>query len=590
MRKIPLIALLLLLGFPLPAFPDQMHGIRRDARDSQMPAYSAQCPTGGPEAVTLFELGNDYHYGRLEGRQWDRDKAARYYEEAARLGNARALIELGNLYRANDTHFTRVHPKKARHAAHHIYRDLAADLYLGAWEMGCPEGLGYLADDYYSYRRLGWSVHEQKAVQLLGMAAYAGSLQDMVAHGASRWKEASEQGKPELYEEGKAFMERALALGYGYAGVPLSVSYSIKEGNIEDAIRVLRAGAALGSTGCLYHLAEMYRPGSRGVAGQKKDEAYAKQVLALKRGIDDNYDPKPIANFDRLLPPKPIRSLPAKEPLFRGQAGLKIVPVHMQDEHRNDARFSRAQDLWRQRMAESKDPALAGKVKPPSGKNSPPSVYGQLEARNRCYQPVQASLSQAERGGHLASRSIDKLLLWSGEKPPKDALAFTKGQGKIQLSVRETTASAKPRALDFAAGRVDIWDLTLCPGEPALDDPVGLTERPAIKGEKLDFYAWHFTQIPGSFDAPYRKYPVNVFFEGIHVASLRTGSDKTKTPGDLHLFFPAGTRGKLELLGGPAIGSFSFNLPDYSDRWDRAATGKESVIMPAKPRLGPDAF
>ena len=95
------------------------------------------------------------------------------------------------------------------------------------------------------------------------------------------------------------WLEKALNGGYGYAGYPLSLVYFYHEGNAEKGVAALRRGAALGSTDCLFSLGEIYRKGEN---GQEKDVEYAEKLYALNDSIELDFEPKPIQNFDKLVP------------------------------------------------------------------------------------------------------------------------------------------------------------------------------------------------------------------------------------------------------------------------------------------------
>jgi hypothetical protein len=572
-------------------------------RGTQTPVFSAQCPTGGPEGVALFEQAKDYTTSRRG--VGDQGKAIHLYEEAIRLGNARAMLNLGVLYR--EWHDDAPNPE--------TYRELGVDLFLEAWEAGCPEALGYLAGAYSE----GWGVRRNpdKALRLVEMAAEAGSLQAMVEYGDGFLCGMAGGRVNARCAEGKALMERALAQGYGYAGYLLGMNYGA-DNEPEDAIRALRTGAALGSKDCVSFLAMIYRTGEN---GQEKDEAYADKLDALWESIDESYDPAPIPDFEQRFPPKPVlfspslpkgRSTadPQDESFRENKEGILKKLGRLMEA---DDAFARAEALWQRRAANG-----AGGKKAPPAKAYPKAVYGQLEVRNQCFQPVYASatkwpLDRMAPGGSrlLASRSSQKFFLWKGERAPESAftfhtpehaLALRESQGENGLPLREILASAEQREFDFGVGRMNIWETTLCPQEIALDEPAGFTKRPAVQGEKLDRYEMLFTQIPGSRkpEYVYQRYPIDIAFGG-----MRLGTASTDDAGMLILFFPAGTKGSLELEA--PFGA----LPPYrldgqkdadpgnpdGDTRERlspvatvTATGAETVLLPARPRLGADAF
>lgn len=160
-----------------------------------------------------------------------------------------------------------------------------------AVEMGCPEALYALAE-YYSF---GWGVLEDsgKAEALVKQAAAEGSFSATLEL-AEKLDESGEE------EQARIMLEATLALGNGDAGAPLSIIYWARK-DAANQIRVLRTGASMGSLNCLYKLEITY-----GGDGQPKDEQYIKSIAQLIASIDDKEAPKPIKDFEKLLPPKPI--------------------------------------------------------------------------------------------------------------------------------------------------------------------------------------------------------------------------------------------------------------------------------------------
>lgn len=249
---------------------------------AQPPFISAQCPTGGNEAEQLFQLAVDYHKTR-KGMPYDLDKAEKLYEEAMELGNAKAAINLGIMYRKDYFH----KPKRTERLAYMI------GLFEKAIEMGCPEGYNALAEAYAN----GWGVEEspRKAMALVKKSAELGSLNGMVIYGEYLIEEGDRR-------EGLELMEKALKLGNGDAGHALYMEYFSRK-DAPNMIRVLREGARLGSRVCLYIYIDMYWNGND---GQPKDPAYADKIAAVLDSIDKEEPPKTIPNFDELVPPREV--------------------------------------------------------------------------------------------------------------------------------------------------------------------------------------------------------------------------------------------------------------------------------------------
>jgi hypothetical protein len=106
------------------------------------------------------------------------------------------------------------------------------------------------------------------------------------------------------YAEGKAWLERSIALGNGDAYLPLSTYYATIQLDVKKIIESLRAGAKMGSVACLIQLRLTYL---YAFYGQDEDEKYSMCFRKLREKIDDLDPPKPIENFDAICPPKPIK-------------------------------------------------------------------------------------------------------------------------------------------------------------------------------------------------------------------------------------------------------------------------------------------
>ncbi len=248
---------------------------------------SQQCPTGGPEADKIFQLAVDYHKAR-KGMPWDLAKAEELYEEALAMGSAKAALNLGLIYRQD--YYSRPHQ------AERLKYMMA--LFEYAEEMGCPEALTMQAEAYWE----GWGVRkdQKKAEALIRKAAEKGSLMSITNLGSNLYDDGR-------HEEGKAWLEKALKLGCGNAGEFLAQIYR-REKNAEKMIYYLREGAKLGSAECLLSLSLIYNMGNY---GQPKDREYEKKIDKVAASFDAKEAPKPIPNFDELVPPRPV--LPWKD-------------------------------------------------------------------------------------------------------------------------------------------------------------------------------------------------------------------------------------------------------------------------------------
>ena len=244
---------------------------------------SPGCSKGGKEAEKLFLMGIDYQEG-LNGMPHDTQKAIKFYEESLALGNPKAAVNLGTLYRtafASD-----LKSEKARF-------DYMNALYKLATELGCPDGYYFLA--LSSYR--GWGVKQSKSIgdAYIQKGLEAGSLPCMTSYGLDLGK----QGKN---EEAKKWLHRALDGGFGLAGMELNILYAVEK-NYPDMIAALRQGARLGEASCLLSLSSTYKQGR---FGQPQDIEYAQCFIKLYDAINKNAPPPLYENFDELCPPREV--------------------------------------------------------------------------------------------------------------------------------------------------------------------------------------------------------------------------------------------------------------------------------------------
>ncbi|MCM1129954.1 MAG: hypothetical protein NC211_08500 [Alistipes senegalensis] len=263
------------------------------AASSQPLVFSAKCPAGGAAGEKLFEAGMDYEYAR-KGIEQDFFRAERFYQQALDKGSARAALYLGRLYRQSYAGRPFYTPRLRFQAA----------LFEYAISMGCPDAYLFLAEAYQN----GWGVKASllTAWQLVKEGAMKGSMAAMTAWGTNLYFEnrfeKGEQAQA-MRSEAKAWLEKALKQGDGQAGYELALIYRVYERDPKNAVRVLREGARLGNVDCLSMLAGIYR---RGEDGQPKDEAYAEAADALRREIDVREAPRPVSQFSRRLPSRPV--------------------------------------------------------------------------------------------------------------------------------------------------------------------------------------------------------------------------------------------------------------------------------------------
>lgn len=260
-------------------------GTGRIAAAEQTQRSSPECSGGGEEAEALFQMALNYNLG-IRGMPRDIEKAIELYEKSLWMGNPKAAINLGTLYRT-PPFAERLGRAKDR------YRYMNA-LYQQAIKMGCPDGYYFLALSYYN----GWGVgkSKKKCDEYMRIGAEAGSLAAMYGYGRL-WSDGA------CFEEAKIWLHRALDGGLGLAGHQLSIIYSVVDKNYEKQIEVLREGARLGDQLCLFSLWGIY---SLGKKGQPKDEAYAESFYRLYKQINEKEPPMVIEDFDKLCPPRPV--------------------------------------------------------------------------------------------------------------------------------------------------------------------------------------------------------------------------------------------------------------------------------------------
>ncbi len=266
-------------------FTTEAHALQNYSRQGIV--MSQQCPTGGEQAEELYQLGRQYRYGH--GVPIDKAQAEKLFKQALAMGNAKAAIQIGQMYMWD---FSLLYSEAKR-------EKYMIAMYEQAAKMGCPEAYLSLAECYEK----GWGVKadKQQALALLAKAAEMGSPKAMEYYGVILVKNGQ-------VENGRKLLERSMALGNGDAGVGIATIYQFYQKDAGGLIEALRAGARLGSKACIQHLTLIYLDGD---FGQAEDEAYASRLDELYESMNDFYPPKPIPDFDTQFPPKPI--LPFKD-------------------------------------------------------------------------------------------------------------------------------------------------------------------------------------------------------------------------------------------------------------------------------------
>ena len=246
---------------------------------------SPGCTGGGQEAEELFQLALSYENG-IRGMPRDIDKAIKFYEESMNMGNPKAAINLGTIYRTAYASLTYNNSRTER------FNYMNA-MYEQSIKMGCPDGYYFLALSHAK----GWGFRENQRIsnEYIMKGVEAGSLPAMADYGLM----LKEQGK---LEEAKKWLHMAVEGGFGPAAYKLSTIYWSGK-NYEQYIDLARQGAKLGDVPCLYRLSEIYR---KGAYGQIKDEEYSECFYQIYKSIDQAAPPPFIDNLDELCPPRPV--------------------------------------------------------------------------------------------------------------------------------------------------------------------------------------------------------------------------------------------------------------------------------------------
>lgn len=278
-RRILIFVLVIVLEASLP----------RKALAEQVAYLSPQCPRT-PEGMKYFSLGADFHFGR-NGVTPSDALAEAYYEKTLRLGDSAAALNLGRLYQSMGLNR---YDSPYRHAfAVRVFEEAAA--------MGCPDGYLALANAYslvFSSLK-----DEKKSLHYLKLAVEHGSITAKAVYGKRLYSEGSEEKDPAKKDMGLALLEESLREGNGHVAKELAMKYRIL-GRAEDMIEALRQGCRLGSKKSLFSMFYVY--GGDWFYGQPRDEKRLQRVRELYDSIADKDPIKPIPDFDKLVPPRPV--------------------------------------------------------------------------------------------------------------------------------------------------------------------------------------------------------------------------------------------------------------------------------------------
>ncbi len=309
--------------------------------------FSEQCKAGDEEAQKLFKQAQDKRFGR--GMIVNLEEAIKLYNQAAEKGSIRALYDLGTLYEQRPVEGVDANGQEKA----------VLEYYTQASAAGCPEGTYKLhlwaehqaenlkqnatgenatgqnatgqnatgqnatGQNATGQNAMGQNAMGQNATvpsssvpnspapnisgpnisgqspsnpdKFLVEAANGGALVAMFELGRQLVRLGNLQ-------EGTAWLQRALDLGYGDAADTLS-RMQLEQKNMREGIRLLRQGASLGSIACLHRLSWIY---SRGQYNQMRDPEYAKCFTEILKTINHEAPPELVPDFDELCPPRRV--------------------------------------------------------------------------------------------------------------------------------------------------------------------------------------------------------------------------------------------------------------------------------------------
>ena len=195
-----------------------------------------------PDAEARFQKALDYQVGKKRGVKRDILKSRELYLEAIKLGSAKALINLANLYLRYDKKLGVSEEK-----AYCYYLEYSQE----AANKGRPEGYVNLYASYYN----GDCVNQdrEKAMQFLHKAADMG-------HGSALFKLGDiEKKKDHKNPKVAEWYKKALDVKYSKAAEKLYFFYV--DDDFKKALYYLKEGAKLGDKKALYSLYRHYREG-----------------------------------------------------------------------------------------------------------------------------------------------------------------------------------------------------------------------------------------------------------------------------------------------------------------------------------------
>ena len=299
--------------------------------------FSEQCKAGDEEAQKLFKQAQDKRFGR--GMIVNLEEAIKLYNQAAEKGSIRALYDLGTLYEQRPVEGVDANGQEKA----------VLEYYTQASAAGCPEG---------TYKLHLWAEHQAENLKqnatgenATGQNATGQNAMGQNATGQNATVPSSSvpsspapnisgpnisgpnisgqsPSNPDKFlveaanggalvamfelgrqlvrlgnlQEGTAWLQRALDLGYGDAADTLS-RMQLEQKNMREGIRLLRQGASLGSIACLHRLSWIY---SRGQYNQMRDPEYAKCFTEILKTINHEAPPELVPDFDELCPPRRV--------------------------------------------------------------------------------------------------------------------------------------------------------------------------------------------------------------------------------------------------------------------------------------------
>lgn len=222
--------------------------------------------------------------------------------------------------------------------------------------------------------------------------------------------------------------------------------------------------------------------------------------------------------------------------------------------------------------------------------NGAGKAYTRVYIENRCYHTVDLAIEREKEDVSLppvSPRDTEIVLFtWTRNIVPDEVIRLSRSDaGEKRFTAGELLADARQEQWTMGRHVVTSWFVTLCKKERELDDPAGVSIRPAKDGETVAEYEMLFTRVPGSSDPMhiFSDYPVRISLNGTPLQILATGKD-----GVLRFLLLAEASGTITLEAAPDINRTMALGSDWKPVRVRAAKAGEKLLVEPKPVSGPE--